>query len=205
MESQEALLAGASIGLAIAAPIGPMAIIVIRRTLAGGFLAGLTTGAGASTIHLLYATLAVCGLNQLAAYAQRNTKLLHIIVALALLVFAVRILRHRAIKPTASSPARRSLIGNYASAVAFSLVNPLSFALLLSAVAAIAGLSSTGASQTSSLAAGVFAGSIAWWTCLVGVTASIGIRISPRSTRVIDIIAGLIMFALAASTMSRII
>ena len=53
MGSQDALMAEASIGLAIAAPIGPMAIIVVRRTLMGGFLAGMTTGAGASTIHLL--------------------------------------------------------------------------------------------------------------------------------------------------------
>ena len=198
-------MSGASIGLAIAAPIGPMAILVIRRTLAGGVLPGIMTGAGASTIHLLYATLAVCGLNQIASYAQDNRKLLQLLLALALVGFGVRVMRRRATTSDARAAVARSLIGNYASAAAFSLVNPMSFALLLSAVAAIAGFSSADASQTSSLAAGVFAGSIAWWVCLVGATAVIGFRLSPPSMRVIDIIAGLAMFALAVATVSRIL
>ena len=205
MGSQEALLSGASIGLAVAAPIGPMAVMVIRRTLAGGFLAGIATGAGASTVHLFYATLTVCGLDQIATHVASNKKLFNILFASALVLFAVRMLRPRAARTDAIQPVGHSLLGNYASAIMINLMNPMGFALLLSAIAAIAGLSSNNTRQTCSLAAGVFAGSIAWWVCLVGSTALVGIRLSPRSIRMIDIAAGVVMFALAAATMSRIV
>ena len=182
-----------------------MAIIVIRRTLIGGFLAGITTGAGASTTHLLYATLALCGVDRLAAHLQSNHKLIDVIVAVALVAFALRILRHRPTRADAGPSVGRSLIGNYASALAFCLVNPVTFALLLSAIAAMAGFSSNRTNQNSSLAAGIFAGSIAWWICLVGATTMVGIRLSPRLMRTIDIVAGTVMFALAVSTILRIV
>lgn len=203
MGSQEALLAGASIGLAIAAPIGPMALIVIRRTLIGGFLAGLMTGAGASTIHLLYAALALRGIDQIAAFLQTNRKLLDVVIASALVVFAIRILRQRPRTAEVCPQFGRSLIANYASALAFCLVNPMTFALLLSAIAAMSGLSSNRVRPNSSLVAGVFAGSIAWWICLVGATAFVGVRLSPRSVRTIDILAGSVMVVLAVSTILR--
>ena len=203
MGSQEALMAGASIGLAIAAPIGPMAIIVIRRTVVGGFLAGITTGAGASTIHLLYACLALRGLDQIAAHLQSNRKIIDVVIAMVLAAFAVRILRPRLSKADIGPQGSRSSVGNYASALAFCLVNPMTFALLLSAITAMAGLSSNHAHQNSSLVAGVFAGSIGWWICLVGATALIGIRLSPRSIRTLDILAGTVMVALAVSTILR--
>ena len=205
MGPQQALFSGASIGLAVAAPIGPMAVIVIRRTLAGGFVAGITTGAGASTVHLLYAALALCGLDQIATHVQSNRKLFDIAIAGILVLFAVRILRKRVAGAQAGSRFGRSLFGNYASAIAFNLVNPMGFALLLGAVAAISGLSSTDVNQSVSLAAGVFTGSIAWWICLVAVTSLVGVRLSPRSIRLIDITASTVMVALAVSTIARIL
>ena len=205
MGSQQALLAGASIGLAIAAPIGPMAIIVIRRTLAGGFLAGITTGAGASTVNLLYSILAVCGLDQIATHIQSNRKLIDVLIAAALAVFAVRILLQKTPRVEASSPIKRSLVGNYASAIAFNLFNPISFTLLLSAIAASTGATSSDACQPGFLAGGVFAGSIAWWLSLVGATNLIGARLTPAVMRVIDIGAGTMMFGLAIFTMLRLV
>ncbi len=204
MGSQEALLAGASIGLAIAAPIGPMAVIVVRRTLVGGFLAGITTGAGASTIHLVYATLAVCGINQVAAQFQSNRRLIDLVVAAALAIFAVKMMRQRTARPNIGAPVVRSLTKNYASALALCLVNPMTFALLLSAIAAVAEVSNQ-LDQTSSLALGVFAGSITWWICLVSATSLIGVRFSPRSMRMIDVLAGAVMFALAVSMMLSVL
>ncbi len=205
MDSQTALIAGASIGVAIAAPIGPMAIIVIRRTLADGFLAGLTTGAGASTANFVYASFAIVGFHQVTTHVQGNRKLIDVALALILTVFAIRMLRPRAKRLNTVEPMRASLLRNYGTAVLLNLANPMSIALLMSAIAAVADISADHASRTGLVAVGVFSGSIAWWICLVGTTALIGIRLSPRSIRLIDIVAAVAMVALAISRLSRLV
>ena len=59
-----ALASGTVIGLSIAAPVGPMAILCINRTLKAGMKAGISTGAGASTVHAAYASVVLLGLQQ---------------------------------------------------------------------------------------------------------------------------------------------
>ena len=53
---------GSILGIAMAAPIGPICILCIRRSLAHGVLTGLATGAGASVADAVYGLIAVCGL-----------------------------------------------------------------------------------------------------------------------------------------------
>jgi len=57
------LLTGIGIGLAVAAPIGPMGVLCIQRTLEGGLVAGMATGSGAATVHLLYGTIVAFSLS----------------------------------------------------------------------------------------------------------------------------------------------
>lgn len=203
MGTHDALLSGATIGLTIAAPVGPMAVIVIRRTLSSGFLVGIVSGAGASTIHLVYATFALCGVDLIARHLQENRTIMTVVTALVLLFFAARMLRPRSTIRDAIH-ARQSLLGHYTSALAFNSVNPMGFTLILGAVTAVSGLASREWSGTCALAGGVFVGSILWWISLVGVTATIGIRLSPRTIRMIDVSAGLMLLALAVVTVSRI-
>ncbi|HZI89685.1 MAG TPA: LysE family transporter, partial [Candidatus Polarisedimenticolia bacterium] len=59
------LLRGILIGLSIAAPVGPIGVLCIRRTLADGRAAGLATGLGAATADALYGCVAALGLTAL--------------------------------------------------------------------------------------------------------------------------------------------
>ena len=56
------LLQGGIIGLSIAAPVGPIGVLCIRRTLAEGRLAGLVSGLGAATADAFYGSIAGFGL-----------------------------------------------------------------------------------------------------------------------------------------------
>lgn len=56
------LVRGAAIGLAIAAPVGPIGVLPIQRTLAVGRIAGLVTGLGAATADAAYGAIAALGL-----------------------------------------------------------------------------------------------------------------------------------------------
>src|SRR3954467_4728299 len=91
--------AGISVGLAVAVPIGPMGVLCIQRTLAFGLAAGLATGLGAATVHLILGSIAALGLGaaltaQLGAGAQ---PLLPLLSASLLLWFSVRITSRTAV------------------------------------------------------------------------------------------------------------
>ncbi|NJL05166.1 MAG: hypothetical protein HC911_09745, partial [Chloroflexaceae bacterium] len=57
------LLQGIILGVAIAAPVGPIGLLCIRRTLHAGWWAGVAAGLGAATADALYGGLAVSGLS----------------------------------------------------------------------------------------------------------------------------------------------
>jgi threonine/homoserine/homoserine lactone efflux protein len=64
MSTLPSLLAGAVTGMMIAMPIGPMAILCMNHTMNSGFGAGLSTGFGASTVHVAYSAVILLGLHE---------------------------------------------------------------------------------------------------------------------------------------------
>src|SRR5437868_8695579 len=89
--SAATLLAGAGIGFSVAAPIGPIGIMCIQRTLTSGVAAGLLTGLGAATVHVAYGVVAAYGLEAIAKpWIDGHAAALGVISATLLLGFAVR-------------------------------------------------------------------------------------------------------------------
>jgi threonine/homoserine/homoserine lactone efflux protein len=60
--SSALLLHGLIIGLSIAAPVGPIGVLYIRRTLGEGRASGFASGLGAATADAIYGCVAGCGL-----------------------------------------------------------------------------------------------------------------------------------------------
>jgi threonine/homoserine/homoserine lactone efflux protein len=69
------LLKGLLIGFSIAAPVGPIGVLCIRRTLADGRLAGLLSGLGAASADALYGCVAGFGLTVVSIFFDQSTKL----------------------------------------------------------------------------------------------------------------------------------
>jgi hypothetical protein len=81
---------GLAIGFAIAAPVGPIGVLCIRRTLAGGTFAGLASGLGAACADALYAAMATFALALATTLIARAAAPLHVAGGLFLIVLAVR-------------------------------------------------------------------------------------------------------------------
>jgi len=154
------LVQGIPAGLAIAAPVGPIGILCIRRSVTGGLISGVTTGLGAATADLCYALAAGLGLTSLSGWLTSAGPLLHRGGLVFLLSLAISLL---AAKPAASTGAESPSAATFTSTFLLTLTNPmtiLSFAGLMTAL---------GATRAPfSLAAGVFAGSMLWWLFLAG-------------------------------------
>ena len=133
----ELLARGFILGFTIAAAVGPISLLCIKRTLAEGRTVGFVSGLGVATADATYGAIAAFGLtaitDQLVAWRQP----LAIVGGLFLLWIAWRTIRsvpgEAATDPSAGGRDRRGLVGAYLSTLGLTMTNPmtiLSFAAL---------------------------------------------------------------------------
>jgi threonine/homoserine/homoserine lactone efflux protein len=132
-------LRGLGLGFAIAAPVGPIGVLCIRRTLADGRLVGFVTGLGAATADATYGAVAAFGVSAVTSLLVGLRLWIHLLGALFLAWLGVRTLLARpAVKAaTPTAPARAGLLTAWASTVMLTLTNP---ATIISFAAVFAGL-----------------------------------------------------------------
>ena len=188
------LLRGLAIGFSIAAPVGPIGVLCIRRTLAEGRASGLASGLGAATADALYGCIAGFGLTFLSALLLEQADGLRLAGGGFLCYLGFRTLRAR---PAADgAPARRGgLIGSFASTLLLTLTNPLT---ILSFAAIFAGLglgAGEGYASATTLVVGVFTGSALWWLTLVGAIARLRARVGLRALTWINRGSGVVVLA----------
>ncbi len=161
-------LRGLVIGFSIAAPVGPIGVLCIRRTLAEGRISGLVSGLGAATADMLYGCVAGFGLTFISSFLVGQQLWLRLFGGLFLLYLGIKTLLS---KPSdqAAKAGGTGLLGAYVSTFLLTVTNPLT---ILSFVAIFAGLglANTNGSYASALVLvlGVFLGSAAWWLLLTG-------------------------------------
>ncbi|KQB17417.1 lysine transporter LysE [Rhodobacter capsulatus] len=172
---------GLFIGLAIAAPIGPMGALCIQRTLAGGFWAGVAGGLGTALADLTFATGAALGFAVFQDLVERIALPLGLIGGAFLMGLAWRGWpRGQADEPVAAKiPEARSLWRTALVTYGLTITNPPTI-LLFAAIFAGLGLAQTGSGLAiAALVAGVFLGSIGWWAFLSGLVAAAHHRLPP--------------------------
>jgi threonine/homoserine/homoserine lactone efflux protein len=193
-------LRGFILGFTIAAAVGPISLLCIKRTLADGRSVGFVSGLGVATADATYGAIAAFGLtaitDQLVAWRQP----LAIVGGLFLLWIAWRTVTsvpgEAAVDPSAGGRDRRGLAGAYLSTLGLTLTNPMT---ILSFAALFVGLGVTGGDVAGAvvLTLGVFAGSGAWWVVLVSVVGALRSRITPAWLRRVNIVSGLLIGAFA--------
>jgi threonine/homoserine/homoserine lactone efflux protein len=129
------LVKGLAIGFAIAAPVGPIGVLCIRRSLTDGQRIGLATGLGAATADAAYGAVAAFGLTAVSTFLVKQRMALGIIGGAFLCYLGLRTwLSKPAEKP---AEARGSgLASAYSSTLLLTLTNPTT---ILSFVAVFAG------------------------------------------------------------------
>ena len=101
------LLRGLVVGFSIAAPVGPIGVLCIRRTLADGRAAGLVSGLGAATADAIYGSIAGFGLTFVSGFLLSQTGWLRLVGGAFLLYLGIRTLLSRpAERPAAPADPR---------------------------------------------------------------------------------------------------
>jgi threonine/homoserine/homoserine lactone efflux protein len=196
--TSEYLLKGLLIGFAIAAPVGPIGLLTIRRTLASGWASGFATGLGAATADAVYGAIAAFGLTAVSALLVEQQGVLRLLGGLFLIYLGVQTFRAVPAATPGGDARAAGITMAWGSAVLLTLTNP---ATILSFVAVFAGLGLAAAEAMSDAAlmvAGVFLGSAAWWLILSSLVVRIRHRLAERHLRWINRGCGVLLICFGA-------
>ncbi|HEY2402913.1 MAG TPA: LysE family transporter [Steroidobacteraceae bacterium] len=199
--SKELLLKSLVLGLSIAAPVGPIGILCIRRSLVEGRIAGLICGLGAASADALYGAVGAFALNGISAWLVRGRLWMTLAGSGFLLYLGVRIFR--APPPETTARATGSATGAYVSTFVLTLANPLT---ILSFAAAFAGMGAgaVGYGGVVTMLVGVFVGSAIWWLMLTTVAGTARGRLSPPFFVAINRVSGALLMGFGLYTLTRL-
>ena len=184
---------GLIIGFSIAAPVGPIGVLCMRRSLANGRTCGLISGLGAATADAVYGCIAGFGLTSISDFLLQGQMWLRLIGGFFLCFLGVKTFLAKPSEKTASAKGN-GLLGAYASTFFLTLTNPVTI-LSFAAIFAGLGLGSVSGNYFSSalLVIGVFIGSALWWLILSTTVNAFRERITSSALRWVNRIAGTIL------------
>ena len=189
---------GLVIGFSIAAPVGPIGVLCIRRTLADGQIAGLVSGLGAATADAFYGCVAGFGLTFISNLLIDQQMWMRLFGGLFLLYLGIKTLLSRPAEQAAKTTGN-GLLSAYASTFLLTVTNPLTI-LSFAAIFAGLGLTNTTGSYASALilVLGVFLGSASWWLLLSGGVGLFRDKFNTQGMVWVNRISGLIIIAFGA-------
>ncbi len=185
-------LRGLVLGFSIAAPVGPIGLLCIRRTLARGRWIGLASGLGAASADAVYGAVAAFGLTAVTKFLTGFETPLRVGGGIFLVILGAKIF-FTPPEQAEDDNSRGGHFGAWGSTFLLTLSNP---ATILSFAAVFAGLGLFGNSQPDQavwLVAGVFSGSAAWWLLLSSLVSIFRERLSARTLKLVNRAAGLII------------
>jgi len=194
-------LRGLAIGFAVAFALGPVGLLVIRRTIEHGWAHGFVSGLGVATADGLYAGVAAFGLTALTSVLVGLDRLLGIAGGAVLVAMAVRGLRAvlnkgpaEAVADPEASARRVTTRGAYATMVGLTLTNPATI-ISFTALFASLGAGTGGPPGAALVTAGVASGSAAWWLLLASLVAGLRARMTPAVVRGLNVVASCVIGA----------
>lgn len=193
-------LKGLAFGFILAATVGPMWVLCLRRTLAHGTLAGLAAGMGIAVADGLYGAVAAFGLTAVSGFLLDHQYWISLAGAAFLLWLGFKTLLAEppAVAPPGEEEKAGSNLAAFASTLGLTLANPPT---ILAFAAIFAGLGLTSGADFASatlVVAGVFLGSASWWVVLAAGAGWLRERMSARFLRGINIVSGVFILSFAA-------
>lgn len=197
------LIQGIILGFSIAAPVGPIGLLCIRRSLAHGRMSGLVSGLGAATADACYGSVAAFGLTAVSQALVGQRVWLNLIGGLFLCYLGVRTFLSKPASRSADA-GHRGLISDYASTVLLTITNPMTIIMFVGAFAGL-GLANRGGDYASAsmVVAGVFLGSALWWLVLSSSVSLIGKKMNDSWMSLVNKVSGAIIAGFGLYALQR--
>lgn len=195
------VLKGIIAGLAISAPVGPVNVLCMSRTLVKGRSAGLAAGLGAAVADTWYGAIAGFSVQFVIGFLIREEFWIRVGGGIVLIGIGVRYYFRtpRRLKPAEEESASHS---DFTSAFLLNLTNPTTVLSFLAVLTALGLHHHESAWQGLILVAGIFTGAMMWWTSLAAIAARLRDRLTDSAMGWMNRVAGLAIGAFGLVTMA---
>ncbi|MCF8448212.1 MAG: LysE family translocator, partial [Bacteroidia bacterium] len=177
------------------APVGPIGVLTIKRTLTEGRISGFVTGMGAAMADAVYGSIAGFGLTAISSILLTQEFWMKLIGGLFLLFLGIKSFLTKPAS-NAANVNSKGLFNNFISTFFLTVTNPATILSFLAIFAGL-GLGTTKTDYSSSLALvfGVFIGSALWWLILSSLVSFFQSKITPNRLIWINRLSGLIIIS----------
>ncbi len=192
---------GIIIGLTLAVPVGPLALICIQRTVSEGRLHGIFSGIGVATADSFYAAVTFLGLTVISGLIIAQQYLFRFLAGVILILIGIRVFLSIPSAISAKTE-HETYLKDYLSMVALAIANPLTlifFVVILPGYSVV--INGTSFLSAAEFVAGVFFGSTVWWVVLCGSIGSVRSRISVSNLELINRVSGLLISCFGAGVL----
>jgi len=197
MDPLSALLQAGWIGLAIAAPVGPIGLLVIQRTLDHGRVVGLATGLGAAAADACYGAIGAFGVAVVMNALQAARVPLAVAGGALLLWLAWRSWRAVPAERAADVEAAPGLAASFAATFALTLSNPATILSFIAIFGAMGARQAGPAAPVAVMVLGVLLGSALWWVVLSATVARLRHHVGVTARRWIGRLSALLLAGFA--------
>lgn len=193
---------GLIIGFAVAAPVGPIGMLVMRRTLAYGRMLGLLTGLGAAAADGFYGCVGAFGLSFISGFLLDHVLWAKLLGGVFLCYLGIATFRSEP-GDSGGSVSNARYAAAFFSTVLLTLANPITILSFMAILASLGlGTGDRGYAASSVVVTGVFLGSALWWVILSGGVSLVKHRLKPGTMKWINRISGAFLFSFGALTLS---
>jgi len=189
---------GIIIGLTLAVPVGPLALLCIQRTVSEGRLHGIFSGIGVATADSFYAAVTVLGLTVISGLIIAQHYLFRFLAGVVLILIGIRVFLSIPSSISAKTE-HETYLKDYLSMVALAIANPLTlvfFLVILPGYGVV--INGTSFLTAVEFVGGVFFGSTVWWVVLCGSIGSVRSRLSGKNLGLINRVSGLLISCFGA-------
>jgi threonine/homoserine/homoserine lactone efflux protein len=196
----EILIKGFAIGVTVSAPLGPVGVLCIQRTLNKGRWYGFVTGLGASLSDIAYALLTGFGMSFIFDYIDKNIFYPQLLGSIMLLLFGIYTFRSnpvRSLRPASGN--KGTYLHNFITAFAVTLSNPLIIFLFIGLFARFAFMQpGVLLFETITGYVGIMLGALVWWFSITYFVNKLRKRFNLRGIWILNRIIGSVVVVVAA-------
>jgi len=192
------------IGIAVAAPVGPIGTLCIRKTLELGFMGAIAVGLGAALADGVYGLIAALGLTAISHFLLQKIVIIKVVGGLFLLYLAYAEIKSKTNNSGTTLDKNKNLARLTFGVFFLTITNPMTILSFIGIFASIGSGGATTTAETLAMVIGIFLGSMTWWVILGSIIVKIKHKLPESALQGIRylsalILAGFGLFAIAGS------
>lgn len=197
------LIKGMLIGVVVSAPVGPIGVLCLQRTLNRGKAHGFATGFGAMLSDMIYALIAGFSMSMVIGFIEDHKLALEILGSIVVFFFGLHTYRDNPVaKLKNMETSKGSVVQDFLSSFGLTITNPLVVFLFIGVFSRFSFLTSDASTLQNVLCiSSILVGALVWWLLIVNIADIFRSRFNLRGLVILNKLTGSVLMILSACTL----